>query len=357
VYPSAGSLQKQRRPDEAQGRGAWAYLRTAIGEYVLDRPIASREGRKVAGGEKELSEGAIPTVGLFDPLLGQINSRASHPHFKGGYKIWPGVPEAAKAKFRIMAIGNSTSLWPSYPWSLFLGENLAEAGYSVSIYNGAGKGHSSSQEVIRIIRDAPAMKPHLIVALSGICDIGYLVNAKGYPFSHKYSRELTDLVKTSGFATATSVGYPDPAGPADVWCRNQRFARVLSAELGINYLTLLQPVMGYGKYQRSPEEEAMFRQKAEVVLKSYERPYGEAVTSFYDDVFERMAAHPEKYAHVVSLVDVFDGCSDVYKDHRHLTENGCRVIASAIEKIVLERFGRQLARAKTETSASPESTS
>ncbi len=341
------------RDGDERGQGPWAYLRKAVGDYVSDKPFASALRRKAEGGEKEVSDGTSPTVGVFDPLLGQINAKASHPHFKGGYKIWPSVPDAAKSKFRIMAIGNSTSLWPSYPWSLFLGENLAGAGYSVSIYNGAGKGHSSSQEVIRVIRDAPALKPHLIVALSGICDIGYLVNAKGYPFLHKYSRELTELVKTSGFAATTSAGYPDPAGPAEVWCRNQRFARVLSAELNINYLTLLQPVMGYGKYERSPEEDKMFRQKAGVVLKSFDRPYGEAVKSFYDDVFQRMTAEPERYAHVVSLVDVFDGCTDVYKDHRHLTENGCRIIASAIEKIVLERFGRQLARTRVEPVAAP----
>ena len=338
---------REARGPERQGiwRGAWDTVANIIGDSAFPGTGKRNFDRRTAIGDQELSEVETQSIGVFDPLLGQVNARAAHPHYKGGYKIWPGVTDAARAKFKIMTIGNSTSLWPSYPWSLFLGQNLADKGYSVAIYNGAGKGHSSSQEVIRVVRDAPAIKPDLIVALSGICDIGYLVNAKGYPFLHKYSRDLTDLVKATGFAATTNPGYPDPATPAEVWCRNQRLAGVLAAELGINYLTILQPVMGYGKYTRSSGEDAMFRQKAAVVLKSYDRPYGEAVSAFYDEVFERMAAEPKRYAHVVSMVDVFDGQKEVYKDHRHLTELGCRNLADAIEKVVVSRFGAPLARA------------
>jgi hypothetical protein len=319
-------------------RDSWVIARVAVADprAAFDM-IRARLGLRTRG-DQEVSEVSSSKIGMFDPLLGQVNARGEHPHFRGGYKIWPDAARTARAKFRIMTIGNSTSLWPAYPWSLFLGKNLRAAGRSVAIFNGAGKGHSSSQELLRVVRDAPAIRPHLIVALSGICDVGYLVNAKNYPFLHKYSRDLMELVKTTGYAAAVNSGYPDSASPAEIWCRNQRLARVLAAELGIEYLTILQPVMGYGRYERSPAEEEMFRQKAAVVLKSYDRPYGEAIREFYDEVLERIAAEPERYPHVVNLIDVFADARDVYKDHRHPTEEGCKVLAAAIEKIVLERF-------------------
>lgn len=287
---------------------------------------------------KRPSTAATTAVGVFDPLLGRVNARAGHAHHRDGYKIWPDPALAAKARFRIMTIGNSTSLWPAYPWSRFLGERLHLQRRPVAIWNGAGKGHSSSQEVLRVMRDAPGIRPDLIIALSGICDIGYLVNAERHPFLHKYGRDLIELVTRTGHAAATNPGFPDPASPAEVWCRNQRLARLFAADLGIGYLTLLQPVMGYGRHRRTPEEDELFAQKAAVVLRIYDRPYGHALTSFYDEVRAILAAEPERHAHVVDIVDVFADAEKVYKDHRHQTEAGCRILAAAIEEIVLARF-------------------
>ncbi|MBO3761555.1 SGNH/GDSL hydrolase family protein [Ciceribacter sp. L1K22] len=273
-------------------------------------------------------------IGTYDPLLGNDGPRAGHPYYRGGYKIWPGAEEVANAVFRILCIGNSTSLWPASAWSLELGKKLRRYGHSVAIYNGAGKGHSSSQELLRVIRDAPAIKPDLIISLSGICDIGYLVNAKGYPFLHKYSRKAMEYLKRSDIVSDISHGYPDSAGPAEVWCRNQRLANVVSAELGIKHIVLLQPVQGIGSYPATAEELEFLDQKSRVVLRAADVPYITAVRDFYAEVRDIMAREPEKYKHIVDFTSIFDNVPGAYRDHRHQSQLGVEHIATQVEKLI-----------------------
>lgn len=284
-------------------------------------------------------EATDTALGIYDPLLTTVQPKARYPHYKYGYKIWPSEEIAAEADFRIMAIGNSTSLWPSAAWSMRLGELLAERGLRVGIYNGAGKGHSSSQEILRVVRDAPAIRPDLIIALSGICDIGNITNSPRFPFFHKYTRQLANHLKEIGYAKIVVSGYLDQSPPAQVWCRNQRLARVLANELGIEYLTLLQPVQGFGAYPQSKEEEEFFATKSPVVLRGSMLPYGEAVTSFYTEVLAEIAKNPAKFDHVRDFTDVFGDCPGAYRDHRHQSDAGVDHLARRIEALVRDIRG------------------
>jgi len=145
-------------------------------------------------------------IGLYDPYLSAIGPKGDHPHFKGGYKVWPDGARVARADLRLMCIGNSTSLWPTAAWSLDLGKLLTRDDRIVAIYNGAGKGNTSSQEVVRVLRDAPGIQPHMIISLSGICDVGYLLNTKNYPFRHKYTPMACLIWRAlRKFGAATSV--------------------------------------------------------------------------------------------------------------------------------------------------------
>ncbi len=274
-------------------------------------------------------------IQFFDPQLSVISPESRYRRISGGYKIWPeDVPETP-ADLKIMSMGNSTSLWPYYPWSLELAEMLDADGHRIELWHSAGKGSTSSQELMRVVRDAPTIKPNLIVCLSGICDIGYLLNAAQHPFLHKYSRRVLDFALGAGLVTRQLVyGPPHDASPAEVWCRNQRFAKVLADEMGIEMLTFLQPVQGYGRYPASDEEKAMLEQKSKVVLKAAHKPYGECVTEFYTEVQERIQAEPGAYSHVIDFTEVFVDCPGAYRDHRHQTPLGVTHLAKSMRPYV-----------------------
>jgi hypothetical protein len=266
-------------------------------------------------------------IGLYDPYLSAVSPKGNHAHFRGGYKIWPNGAQVARADLRLMCIGNSTSLWPHAAWSLELGQMLASKDRIVAIYNGAGKGNTSSQEVLRVLRDAPGIGPDLIICLSGICDIGYLLNAKGYPFRHKYTRRVMDDLVQREIVDDVTFGMPDLASPAEAWCRNQRMARALTEELGTQMLTFLQPVQGYGAYPQSAEERAFFKTKAEVILRAADKPYGQCVHEFYSEVLDIMARDPRPYRHIVDFTAVFDDCPGAFRDHRHQSPLGVTYLA------------------------------
>lgn len=281
---------------------------------------------------------ASDPVGTFDPLLSAVNPKEDYPFHRGGYFLWPNPRVAESAGLRLMTVGNSTSLWPASDWSRQMAEMLRANGVDLGLFHGAGKGNTSSQDVLRVIRDAAAIKPHLVVSLSGICDIGHLLNSKGYPFAHKYVRRLLDFTKSYGFARDTVYGYPDPASAAEVWCRNQRIAYVVAKSLGADYLVFLQPVMGFGAYDRNADEAALFDEKAVVVLQAVNKPYGVCVTEFYTEVQKIMAADPVGHAHIVDFTDVFADCPGAFRDHRHQSPEGVTHLARRMLPIVSKRL-------------------
>ena len=289
----------------------------------------------------EAQQNEADQILFFDPYLSVVSPPARWPRMEGGYKIWPETPGDAPVRLRLMTIGNSTSLWPAYPWSLELGQALEAAGHGpVEVWHGAGKGGTSSQEVLRVLRDAPAIRPDLIVSLSGICDIGYLLNQKGQPHKHKYARRVMDFAAQAGIVgRGVFYGPEDDPGTAAIWCRHQRFMRALADEMGIPILTFLQPVMGAGGFTGSEEEQAMFAAKKDTVLRGNDaQTYGESVTEFYDGVHAIIAADPAAHAHVVDLTGAFDGMTGVYRDHRHQTPEGvshlARTIRPHVERIL-----------------------
>jgi hypothetical protein len=266
----------------------------------------------------------------FDPQLSAVGPPVRHPRISGGYKLWPEDAPMRAPDITLMTIGNSTSLWPAYPWSRELVEMLP-SDLLVELWHGAGKGNTSSQELMRVLRDAPVIKPDIIVSLSGICDIGYLLNSSTHPFLHKYTRRVLDFALEAGVVTRKLIyGPPDTSSPAQVWCRNQRFARVLADEMGVRLITVLQPVQGIGQYPQTAAEKSFYESKAKVILRAANMTYGECVDDFYAEAGRIMAARPDAFDHVVDLTNAFDDCPGAYRDHRHQTPLGVTHLAKKI---------------------------
>lgn len=271
----------------------------------------------------------------FDPYLSAVGPLTKRYRHSGGYNIWPKEPFDGPADLTLMTMGNSTSLLPGSPWSIELGEMLTSPDRLVELWHGAGKGATSSQELMRVLRDGPAIEPDIIISLSGICDIGYLLNEPEQPFNHKYARKVLEFALEAGLVTRELMyGPPDTLSPAQVWCRNQRFARVLAEEMEITLITLLQPVQGYGNYPQTDAEKEFYGSKARAVLKGADKTYGECVQDFYTEVKSIMAARPDAYAHVVDFTGVFDNCPGAYRDHRHQSPLGVTHLAKSILPLV-----------------------
>jgi len=283
-------------------------------------------------------------IGTFDPYLAAINNKTDSNHYRCGYFLWPNPRKAEAADIKIMTIGNSTSLWPDADWSQRLGKLLNANGYDVGIFHGAGKGNTSSQELLRVIRDGAAIRPDLIISLSGICDIGFLLNSRNYPYAHKYIRRTTSHLVNVGLARDAVYGYPDTASPSEVWCRNQSLANLVANALGALYRVFLQPVMGFGDYTMNEEETRYYALKSPVVLKAINKPYGECVSEFYTDVRRILTEDPHSYRHIIDFVDIFSDCPAAYRDHRHQSEIGVEHLARSMLPYIIESLSPLIPR-------------
>lgn len=102
-----------------------------------------------------------------------------------GFVIY-GDDERGGKKYKIVALGNSTTDGTFYPfksWSQLLYEELAG---DIIIYNGRSYGYSSGQEVLKLIRDVLWLKPNMIIVYDGFID---MYCRDKYPYSFPFLRK------------------------------------------------------------------------------------------------------------------------------------------------------------------------
>ena len=135
---------------------------------------------------------------VYDPILGY----AKMDNDMAGYGLWPTNSRLTEKTLKVMVMGGSTSTWPLTTWSKLLCEKIKSRGRDCVIFNGAVEGYFSGQELLKVIRDAPAIKPDIVISLSGINDLGHLHNIHNLPMLHKYQAYVADVV-TAGNSNST----------------------------------------------------------------------------------------------------------------------------------------------------------
>ncbi|MDQ0504612.1 SGNH/GDSL hydrolase family protein [Xanthobacter agilis] len=271
----------------------------------------------------------------FDPLVGHLKDASDFE----SYDLYPRDLPPRNAAFKVMVLGSSTTQFPRGQWPQFLSELLSKRVGRTLIYNGATSGYHSSIELLKILRDAPGIRPHLILSFSGIADIGFLHARPTTPFLHRNTSSIANFLvgRTKAFRRA-SFGVPEKIQPHDFWLRNTRLARVVSAELGIPYLCFLEPTLARGHLVPNPAESRLLESPQMTrLLPNTGRPYIEEANLFYDAVQKELREKPELYAHVIDISNVFEGYDSVYRDFRHASQRGNKLIARRILDEIMAR--------------------
>lgn len=255
---------------------------------------------------------------------------------------------------RVVALGGSTTdpfFFHAWPRALY--ETLRANGVRATVLNGGVAGYSSNQELLKLLRDVIPLEPNVVVSLSGINDLGFGHSLKRHPFVHPYQaatlegtasaapppllpnlvRLLRSLARAEPAGERVTYGPEVSTTPGRQWTRNVRLMRAAAEEVGIRYLAFRQPVLGVGRYEPSPEEEAMLREAIDAREKHGDRTYLDHVRDFY-------AATREPCAELdacVDLVHVFEGTEGAYRDARHQTPVGTSVLADAVYRELLRR--------------------
>lgn len=270
--------------------------------------------------------------------------------FVGGcVRIGPGDERS----IRVGVLGGSTSDISYHgSWVRPFRERCLAEGLDVTLYSGAVSGYTSAQEFLKCVRDLVPAAPRVIIALSGLNDVGFLHSGgSAHPMVHAYQARLFRWLlrkPASGrgfFGKAEShrkpalpafneamaaadfaLGAHNELSAAQVWERNARMTRAVCQELDVSYRCFLQPAVGVGDYiVTSDELESLAAYEAELATGGFQ--YRAELTSFYAEAREIVARNPD---FMVDLVDIFRGRTGMYADIRHPNATGNELIAAAI---------------------------
>lgn len=331
---------------------AWVAL------WVGSKPAEGFLVSRGADFHRQLARGFVGTS------RGQL---AVDPHL--GYALEPafevfGVKEKVGA-LRIVALGGSTTdphnegHWPGV-----LSELLERGGISAKVFNGGVGSYSTNQEVVKLIRDALSLSPDLVVSVDGVNDLGLVKSiSAATPMVNnpqemiaRYVVEgslesvfLPNLVRLFGFGRGIlrepHWGRPAKMAAEEVWEKNVRLMNAISAEFGARYLCVLQPIMGFGSYNRSSDEEEMWKESKDRPVASG-LPYHEALKGYYQAAQARCGKLP----YCADLTEIFAGQTNLYNDPRHPNPDGYRLLAEAVFRELRDRG--LLAQPEAEESAS-----
>jgi len=200
-------------------------------------------------------------------------------------------------------------------------------------------GYTSSQELLKLIRDLLPLKPDVVLCLDGVNEFGFRQSVPEHPMVHRYQKRLFRKLQTGnasailpntmklfpsrrnttgGTVMGASWGTTVKTTPARQWITNVRTARAVAEEFRIEYLVFLQPILGFGKYGCSPKEQEQLAARDDKYLRDVRAFYSEAKTLCAD------------YSFCVDFTDVFEKEKDVYLNPRHQNERGVQILAEAV---------------------------
>lgn len=236
--------------------------------------------------------------------------------------------EENKANYKIAILGNSTTDdnftdFNGKCWPAFLYEKCKSSG--VTIYNGGSNGYTSTQELIKLIRDVLPLKPDMIIVYDGFIDI--CENADK-PFAFSYLNKLLEDAR-NGREIEIYKGMEREGSIFQNWLSNIVLMQAVAKASGSKFLAFAQPSRFYIEKENICE-------------------YFLSSTWFWDETAKNQHLAFKKelkqqclmcgYDYIYDLTDIFDDKEDVYIDSCHLYDEGNEIIADEILKVIISKF-------------------
>lgn len=239
----------------------------------------------------------------------------------------------AERDYKIVVLGASTSSsgfyrfksWPEILYEICGNDN-------VTIFNGAVEGYVSAQELIKLMRDIVWLNPDLVIVYDGhsdvarngaynIFDIPYMSTVMEYA-----DRNIGKEAKTS--SRSIFHGIPPMADALEVWLKNIEYMHAVCEINHIKFISFMQPNF-FSKPQIISKEEMVTRKKWRCRFSSYI----EMIETQLKDFRKAAPIVSKSHEYIYDLTDIFDK-EDVYMDNCHVYEDGNKIIAQEIYKVI-----------------------
>lgn len=232
---------------------------------------------------------------------------------------------------QIVILGNSTTdplFYPQKAWPEFLYERYNRQKKNVIIYNGAITDYSSSNELMKLLRDVILLSPDIVVSYSGFIDFRQYVER--YPHINLNLMRTGEAWKKEE-CKEVIYGLPDDRTAYTRWLENEKIMHKICEMYNIKFYGILQPWIG------SENEDAVSK------LKIWNENYWSVVFPQFDKLLENASdfkkgiqSSVEKYNWLYDCTSIFAEINDesIYFDSIHTNEKGNRIIADVVWNIL-----------------------
>lgn len=232
--------------------------------------------------------------------------------------------------YKIVIMGGSTTdtnLYPFQSWPEILCGKLRDLDLKVKIYVGAVTGYKSSQECVKILRDAIYLNPDMIISYTGVNDVGEDMDNPEYDaFIHDYQQMsykylakcICKIDKLNWlYMDGKAIHHTIKKNKCEVFLNNIRCINDICNGRGIEYLPILQPNMS--------TKSNLGVQDKELRLVNWNEKYENGLR-FYDEV---------NCGYLIDFTNIFDGVDGIYFDWCHVYEKGNKIIADCIANLII----------------------
>lgn len=232
---------------------------------------------------------------------------------------------------RIFVLGGSTtdgSLFPFRSWPQYLLDKIGSK--KATIFNGGVVGYTSTQELIKLLRDVLFLKPDMVIVYDGFNDM----TSPSYqgPFAFKELQRAMEYVNqhkdklwldlfTEGAMPYTGIK-PD-IDKYDIWLSNIVKMKAVCEVQGISFFSFLQPVL-YSKPEMTREETGLLWSTWRL-NNCYE---------WANEFRSRIKSTKNLCGDIYDLSHIFDNEEGIYMDDCHVYEKGNEMIANAIYEVI-----------------------
>ncbi|MDR2833865.1 MAG: SGNH/GDSL hydrolase family protein, partial [Streptococcaceae bacterium] len=267
-------------------------------------------------------------------------------------------PKATK----IVALGGSTTestLLFVKGWVQFLAEILRKNNIPAVVYGGGTCGYTSSQELLKLIRDVIPLKPDIVISYSGVNDLYNIpdpteIERHKRPFVTKFQVQFIKQIieKLSilqyGLPVDLQYGLPVEKNPdwnkegkgtvfyglqndkpaSEFWIDNMRMMHALSKEFDFLFLSFFQPFRFNGYYTSSEIQDIIHSRRDPSWA-----PGAEGGKRWYASIkaeLHKIIEEIENYNFIHNFSDIFTEYQNIYYDTTHVYERGNQIIAKKI---------------------------
>ncbi len=272
-----------------------------------------------------------------------------------GFELFGDIdnPNAVK----IVALGGSTTeseLFLNRGWVQFLAECLQRNHISAVVYGGGICAYTSSQELLKLIRDVIPLKPDIVLSYSGYNDLSNfptIAERERYkkpfitPFQVQFVNQTLKQLKEVKYSKAIDwdigvkdtvyYGLQNEKTCSEHWIDNMRMMHTISKEFGIYFASFFQPYRDNGYYKSTDTQNIIYRRKDTATAPA------SSFVPWIKENLHQIIKEIKNYDFITDFSDIFAEEENIYYDVVHVCERGNQIIANKIFDILTPYLRRK----------------